>query len=154
METLLATEAATAATDAENQAERLLVWAFAAKLLLGRRRREAYTEAQLARKAALERRQAERTYQEGGPNRARVYLLRAELADLMDLAGLSEAQRRLIVLTASGCSTAEIARNTGAPRTSVASRLARAQALVRRARSRYPFAGLYEIYDMATRRRR
>lgn len=131
--------------------EQLVVWAIAAGLLCGGRRREAYTEAQLARKMALERRQAERFGADSPPGSGRRYLLRRELEELIELAGLSDDQRRLVAMAARGYGPSEIARGLGVPRTSVASRLERAYGLIRRARRRYPYADLYEIYDSETR---
>lgn len=96
--------------------KRLVVWALAAGLLCGGKRREAYTEAQLARKMALDRRQAERFGADSPPSAGGPYLLRRELEELIELAGLSDDQRRLVAMAVRGNGPSEISRELGVPR--------------------------------------
>jgi len=112
-----------------------------------------YTEEQWDRKVSDERKMQEEltesllTSQGDGVG----YLIRKELADLIEIAGLTPMEKRICAEVASGASDGQLARAHGANRYWVLNKMKRIRRKMRSAAAVYAYAGLWEVYKHETR---
>lgn len=119
--------------------------ALAAAGSLGRRS-GIYSEADLRRKIAYEKRRTARLDETGLPEEAVNYLADSAVEDLIDAAGLSAMQEICFRLHLAGMSANQIARTLNLAHQIVRRRLDAAARKVRKAYADGPYAGWREVY--------
>ncbi len=113
-----------------------------------------YTEEQWDRKVSDERKMQEEltesllTSQGDGVG----YLIRKEIADLIEIAGLTPVETRICWAAVDGASYGELAREHRITHGLVRIKMKRIRRKMRRAAASYPFTGLWEVYQQATSR--
>jgi hypothetical protein len=78
------------------------------------------------------------------------YLIRKEICELIEIAGLTPAEKRICWAVAIGVSDGQLAREWGTNRHWAFIKMRRIRSKMRRAAARYPYAGLWEVYKHET----